>query len=217
MKAYFDTTVLVAASVASHPQFDALRCELSAVSSAEGVARLWFHRLQTFGAVAANFRARHRHLHVKIPRDLFLQLLVQAAFEFAHLSATQTGHVNVIARAVRLVIVPVAAKVEQIQFVDQALLFEQINRAVDGDEVDARVNLLSAFQDLVHIQMLLSIVHHLQNDAALPGHADSARGHRLLKFSGCFRGIEALTGGNPVSRRCSHLRFPACAEIPSQE
>ncbi len=110
-----------------------------------------------------------------------------------------------ISRPVRFVVVPVAAKMQQIQLVDQPLLFQEINRAIDGDEVNTRVDFLRALEDLIDIQMLLRVVHHLQNDAALAGHADATCSYRLLNLTGCFGSIEALAGGNPVGRRCSHL------------
>ncbi len=156
--------------------------------------------LQALGAVAANFRARDGDLHVEIARDLLLQLLVQAAFEFPNLAAAQARHMNVIARTVRLVIVAVPAKMQQIQFVNKALLLQQVNRAVHRNEVDVRINLLRPGKNLIHIQVLLGIIHHLKDHAALPGHADSAPGHCLLKLARCLRGIEALSRGSPVRR-----------------
>jgi hypothetical protein len=66
--------------------------------------------------------------------------------------------------------------------------------------VDIRVNLLRPGKNLIHVQMLLGIIHHLKKDAALPRHADSALGHRLLKLARCLCGIEALPGGSPVRR-----------------
>ena len=131
-------------------------------------------------------------------RNLFLQLFVQSAFEFAHLAATQAGDVDVIARPMSFVVVPVATEMQQVQFVDETLLLEQINRAVDGNQVNARVNFLRPLENLIDVQMLLRIVHHLQNDATLAGHADATGGHSLLNLAGCLGGIEALAGGNPV-------------------
>src|SRR5439155_313747 len=97
---------------------------------------------QALRAVAANFGARNRYLHVEVPRDLVFQLFVEAAFEFADLAAPQAGHVNVVPRTVRLVIVAVSAQVQQIQLIDQAFFFQQVDGSVDGDDVHARVNFL---------------------------------------------------------------------------
>ena len=114
----------------------------------------------------------------------------------------------------RFVVVPVAAQMQQIQLVNQALFFKKVNRAVDGNEVNAGVDFLCSREYLIHVQMLLSVVHHLQDDPPLPRHSNAASCCRLLKLAGCFRGVEALTGGNPVGWRCSHLLFseiaPSC-------
>jgi hypothetical protein len=135
---------------------------------------------------------------VEVARDLFLQLFVQAAFEFAHLAATQTRYMDVIPWPVRFVVVPVAAQMQQIQFVNQTLLFKKINRAVNGNEVYASIDFLCPREDLIHVQMLFGIIHHLQDNAALTGHADATGSHRLLKFTSCLGSIEALTSRNPV-------------------
>ncbi len=59
--------------------------------------------------------------------------------------------------------------------------------------------------------MLLRVVHHLKNDSPLPRHANAARRQSLQKFSGGFRGIEALTRGNTVRWRCGHSLFSETA------
>jgi hypothetical protein len=105
-----------------------------------------------------------------------------------------------IAWPVGFVVVPVAAKMQQVQFVNEALLFQQVNRAVNGDEMHARVNLLRSLENLIDVQMLLGIIHYLQDDAPLPGHANSPRSRGLQEFPRCFGGIEALTSRDPVSR-----------------
>jgi hypothetical protein len=141
---------------------------------------------------------------MKIPRNLFLQLFVQPALELAHLPAAQASHMNVIPRTVRLVVVPIATQMQQVQFVNQAMLFEQINGAVDGNQVHARVDPLRALQDLIDVQVLLCIVHHLQNHAPLPRQADASCAQRLLQSASGFRGIESLTGRSPVLWGCGH-------------
>src|SRR5207253_10163311 len=65
--------------------------------------------------------------------------------------------------------------------------------------------------------MLLCIVHHLQNDATLAGHADATGCHSLLNLTGCLNSIETLAGGNPVGPRCSHLQCCARAVDSKQE
>src|SRR5258708_29221304 len=87
----------------------------------------WLLRVRLFEALRAipsDFRTRNGHLHIKIPRNLLLQLFVQPALEFAHFPAAQTRHMNVVAGTMGLVLVPVAAQMPQFQFVNQAMVFE---------------------------------------------------------------------------------------------
>src|SRR5207237_6473822 len=90
------------------------------------------------------------------------------------------------------------------------------DRSVDGPAVHARVNFLRPLENLVSVEMLLGVVHHLQDYAALPGHANAARRYRLLKFSGGLCGIEALTGGNPVGRRSWHDSSPVTRKLQTR-
>ena len=57
-----------------------------------------------------------------IPFQLLLQRFERLAHEFRDFSATQTGHVNVIAAQFPLVIVALALQMHQVEFVDT--LFE---------------------------------------------------------------------------------------------
>ena len=136
--------------------------------------------------------------------DLLLELLVEAAFEFADLAAAKAGDVDVVARAVAFVIVAVAAKMEEVELVDEALFFEEVDGAVNGDEMNAGIDFLGALEDLVDIEMLLGGVHHFENDAALASQANFAFTNGLLKLSGGLGGVEALAGRNAVGRRCGH-------------
>ena len=187
----------------------AVNCKLLAVNfanaEAAGLARLarhsslaTIHFLQALRAVPSDFGARHGDFHVEVAGDLILQLFVKIALEFADLAAAQARDMDVVPRPVRLIIVPVAPQVEQVQLVDQAFFFQQVNRAVNRDEVYASVNLLRAIENLIHVQVLLSVVHDLQDDAPLPRHANPACSRRLLESSRGFRGIQALTGGNAM-------------------
>jgi hypothetical protein len=74
----------------------------------------------------------------------------------------------------------------EIEFVDQAVAFQQIEGAVDGDPIDVGVDFAGAAQDLAGVQMLLSGLDHAQNGAPLMGHAQSARHEFCLQASGRF-------------------------------
>ena len=75
-------------------------------------------------ADAADFGARDGNLDVAIAGDLTLELLVQSGLEFADLAATEAGNMDVVARAVGFVVVPVAPEVEEVKFVDETFFFQ---------------------------------------------------------------------------------------------
>src|SRR5438270_9699668 len=75
---------------------------------------------QALRAIPPDLSARHRDFHVEIPRNLLLQLLVKRALKLADLPAAQARHVNVVPRPMRLVVVAVAAQMQQVQLIDQS-------------------------------------------------------------------------------------------------
>ena len=133
-------------------------------------------------------------MDVAVACDLLFELFVEAGFEFADFAAAQTGDVDMIARAVGFVIVAIAAEVEEVEFVDEALALEKIDGAIDGDEMDFGINFLGAIEDLVDVEVLLGGVHHLENDAALAGEANALFAKRFLEMAGVFGGVEAFAG-----------------------
>jgi len=106
--------------------------------------------------------------------------------------------VDVIARAVGFVVMAVAAEVEEIEFVDEALFFEEVDGAVDGDEVDGGVHFLGAFEDLIDVEVLFGVVHDFENDAALAGEADSLFAEGFLEVAGGVGGVDAFAGGDAM-------------------
>jgi hypothetical protein len=96
-------------------------------------------------ADAADFGTGDGDLNVAVAGDLVFELFVEARFKFADFTAAEAGYVDVIAWAVGFVIVTVATKVEKIEFVDESLTFEEVDGAVDGDQMDVLVDMPGAF------------------------------------------------------------------------
>jgi len=146
-------------------------------------------------------------LHVEVAGDLFFQLLVEAGFEFADFAAAKARYVDMVAGAVGFVVVAVAAEVEEVELVDEAFFFEEVDGAIDGDEVDSGVHFLGAFEDLVDVEMLLGGVHDFENDAALASEANSLLAESFLEMAGGFGGVDAFAGGDAVCGRGGHERI----------
>jgi hypothetical protein len=155
-------------------------------------------------ADAADFGARDGDLNLAIAGDLVLELFVEAGLEFADFAAADTSYMDVIARAVSFVVVAVAAKVKEIELVNQTLFFEEVDGAVDGDEMDFGADFLGAIEDLVDVEMLFGGIHHLEDNAALAGETNAALAEGVLEVAGGFGGVDALAAGDTVRRIRGH-------------
>jgi len=129
---------------------------------------------------------------------LLFELFVQAGFEFANLAAAETRDMDVIARAVGFVIVAIAAKVEEIEFVDETFFFEEVDGAIDGDEMDFGADFLGALEDLVDVEMLLGGVHDLENDAALACEPNAPLAEGIAELARGCGGVDAFAAGDPA-------------------
>jgi hypothetical protein len=153
------------------------------------------------GAVTADFRTRNFYANVAILFNLGLQFFVEAAFEFTDASAAQTSHVNVIARSMTLVEMSAAAQMEQVELVHQPVTFQKIERTVNGDARDARVDAARAAQQTAGVQMSPCGFHHLQQNAPLVREPHSSRCKLLLQTPRFALDVDALAGGYAMRRR----------------
>jgi hypothetical protein len=136
------------------------------------------------GTIAADFEPGDNDVEAAIALDLSLEAVEQIAFEFGDLSATETGHVDVISLRATLIKMFFALQVHEIEFIDQPLALEEVEGAVDGDAVDLRIEFLGAAKNSGGIEVLLGGFDDTQDHFALAGHAKSA-GHELgLETSG---------------------------------
>ena len=85
------------------------------------------------GAEAAHFCAGYCDFDAAVAGDLGFELLVKFAFEFADFAAADAGYVDVVARAMGFVEMAIAAEMQEIEFVYQAVALEEIEGAIDGD------------------------------------------------------------------------------------
>ena len=105
---------------------------------------------------------------------------------------------DVIARAVAFVEMLIATQVQQVQLVDQAVAFQEIERAVDRDAMDSRIDFYGAIEDGAGIEVALGAVHHLENYFSLAREANALLGERFLQTAGAFVGVDAFAGGDSM-------------------
>jgi hypothetical protein len=161
-------------------------------------SKLFLFGGQAVVADAADFGAGDGNLNVAVSGDLLFELLVEARFEFADLAATETGDMDMVAWAVGFVVMAIAAEMEEVEFVDEALALEEIDGTVDGDKVDVGVDFLCATEDLVDVEVLLGGVHDLQNHATLAGETDAAFAKSVLQVARRRGSVDAFAGGNAM-------------------
>ncbi len=155
-------------------------------------------------ADAADLGAGDGDTHIEVAGDLFLELFVEAGFEFANLAAAETGDMDVVARAVSFVVVAITTEVEKIELVDESLFLEEVDGAIDGDEMDGGIDFLGAFEDLIDVEMLLGVVHDFKDDAALASEANALGAEGFLEMAGGVGGIEAFAGRDAMSGSGGH-------------
>ena len=101
---------------------------------------------------------------------------------------------DVVAGTVAFVEVLVAAEVQEVELVDEAVALEQIEGAVDGDAMHAGIDFLGAFEDGAGVEVALGVVHDLEEDSSLAGEADAALFESGLQAAGALVGVDAFAG-----------------------
>jgi hypothetical protein len=149
-------------------------------------------------AVAADFGASSGDFDRAIFFDLLFKLFVNFGFKFADGAALQAGDVDVVARTVAFIKMLVAAQVQKIEFVDQAVALQQVERAINGDAMNARIDFHGAVEDRAGVEVALGAVHDLENNSALAREADAAFGEGFLKAAGTRVGVDAFAGGDSM-------------------
>jgi hypothetical protein len=145
-------------------------------------------------ADAADFGAGYGDFHAAIVGDLTFQLLEEVGFKFADFAAAQAGDVDVVARAVGFVIMLIAAEMQEIEFVDQAMALQEIERAIDRDAMDAGIDALGALEDFIGCEVALGAIHHLEEDAALAREAHAFFYQRFFEAAGARINVNAFSG-----------------------
>lgn len=117
-------------------------------------------------------------MELAVALDLAFETIKQIALKFRDATAAQAGHVDMIALGTAFVVVLLALHVHKIEFVDQAVAFEQADSAVHGHTVDLGIEFAGFAQDLAGVEVLLGRFHDREDGAALASHAQAA-GHEF--------------------------------------
>jgi hypothetical protein len=97
------------------------------------------------------------------------------------------------------------SKMEKVQLVDQTVMFEQFESAIDGYACNFGVDLLGLLEDFGSIHVANRRFDHLNNDAALAREANVTRAQLALKLARRLVNIDAFARGDAVCRSGRHL------------
>ena len=123
-------------------------------------------------------------LVAELARDLGLQALDFFRLEFDYFAGAQIDEMVVVAFAHLLV---ARAATAEIVTLDDAGILEQVHRAIDRRDRDARVDFRAAPVQLLDVRVVLGAGQHARDDAALFGHphaAGGALGFNVIGFVG---------------------------------
>jgi hypothetical protein len=123
--------------------------------------------------VPTDFETRHHNVELALALNLPFQSVKQITLEFLDLAAAQAGHVEMIALGTALVEVLLPLHMHEIEFIHQAMAFEQAQGSIDRNAVDAGVNLSCFAKQLTGVEVSSCCLNDLKNSAALPGHAQA--------------------------------------------
>jgi hypothetical protein len=130
------------------------------------------------GAIAAHFQATHDDVEPAFTLDLSLEAIEKVTFEFRDFATTQTSHVDMVTLRTPLVKMLFALHMHQVEFVHQAVTFQQVQGAINSDAINLRIQLPRLPQYLAGIQVLLGGFYDAKNRAPLMSHSQSA-GHEF--------------------------------------
>ena len=151
-------------------------------------------------------------MKVAVALDLSFDAVEEVAFELLHLAAAQARHVHVVALRTPLVEVAFALHVQQVELVDEAVPFQQPQRAIDRHAINVGIDAYRLAQDLRCVQVLAGRLNDAQNYAALLRHADAARQQRRLQRARSF-GLRKRHSVSQVRRSLKRPGFCASTAL----
>jgi hypothetical protein len=138
------------------------------------------------GAVPTDLKAGDHDVKSAIALDLAFKAVEQVALELHDFATAKTSHVNVIALRTTLIEMLFALHVHEVEFINQSVALEQVERPVHGHTVDPGIQPLGVAQDLRRIQVLLCRFHDAKDGPTLMSKANSAGGQNRLQPSWRF-------------------------------
>jgi diacylglycerol kinase len=103
--------------------------------------------------------------------NLSFQPIEKITLEFHNFATTQASHVNMVPLRASLVKMLLALHMHQVEFVNQAMPFQQIQGSIDRNSINAGIELARMAKDLGSIKVLFRIFDNFENRPALMRHS----------------------------------------------
>jgi len=133
-----------------------------------GFFHLFRSQTLTMRAISTDFGTLNHDLKAEYCLDLMFQVLERLPEVFFNTPTAQTNDVGVLALHPGLVVVLVAHDVHEVKLIDQATLFQHLERPVDGHTVQPRVDLASHQVQSLSVKMFPRLIDEIQQYLALP-------------------------------------------------
>ena len=125
-------------------------------------------------AISADFRAREGDLESELRLHLAAKRLKLFAEEFLDAPAAQADDMRVLLLEASLVVMFFAFEVSQIQLIHQAALFEQLERAIDGNAIELGIFFLGHLIQTLGVQMKAGVIDQIEQQSSLSREANPA-------------------------------------------
>ena len=126
------------------------------------------------GAVSSDFQSRHDNMKSALSLQLLFQRVKRLADKLGNFAAPHTGHVDVIASQLSLVVMTFTIYVHQVEFIDQTLPLKQANGPIHCASINRRIHRARLAQDLARVQMFRRRFDYAQNRPSLASHANAS-------------------------------------------
>jgi hypothetical protein len=127
------------------------------------------------GTITAYFHPAYNNVKLAVALNLAFQTVEEITFKFFNLAAAQAGHVQVVTLRSAFIEVLFALEVHEVEFVDQAVALQQLQRSVNRYPVNGGIEFSGFPEQLAGVEVLLGGFNHAENGSPLSGHADAPR------------------------------------------
>jgi hypothetical protein len=115
----------------------------------------------------SNFQPHYLNVELILRSNLLLELLERGRRELGHRAAAEASQMQMVLPGLDFVVMLFAVQVHQIELIDHAQPFEQLERPVHRSSINVRIPLASKLQEALCIQMSCGLLNGRDEGATL--------------------------------------------------